>query len=263
MRRASSFGLSGLALVAAAGRARADHEHAPTGPGADPPAGALSLTAGAIVGAYDTTLFAGDYQGLAGAVGYAHGRFAASVTGAAYHLTRNGATIRGVGDVTLHGQVIALARGALAAGAMLGVSLPTGDDREGLGMGHPMVMPGAFATWRSGRLGAAAAAGYHRGLGDAAAHADHGGGAWPLVDPMGFDELGLSVAGDYALARALRVGVIAAGALPLDDTDARLTAGVHASWIAGDVETALAIAGGLAGDPYTLRGTLSATVRWP
>jgi hypothetical protein len=252
---------------AGAAPARADHEHHHHPAPADPAPAAtdtVDVTVGVVGARYESRFYAGDYQGVTAGATWRHGRFGVGAAVAAYRLNRNGQTLYGLGDVMVHGDVTLLERGAVAAGVMVGVSAPTGDDRKGLGMGHLMLMGAGWATWRAtGRLALGANAGYGRALGGAAAHAEHGGGSWPLVDPMGSSELTFGASVDVAVADALTLGVVTAGAiaLPRDDGDDRLTAGVHVIVAAGRFTTTAAIGAGIVGDPYELRGTLTTAIR--
>jgi hypothetical protein len=257
---------------AAAPPARADHEHhhhhepaGSTGAAAPAPTDAVDLLVGVVGARYESRLYDGDYQGASLGASWRRGRFGVAAGVAAYRLTRNGQVLYGLGDLMFHGDVALIERDAAAAGVMLGVSAPTGDDRKGLGMGHVMIMAAGWATWRpAGPLTLNANAGYGRVLGSAGAHAEHGGGSWPLVDPMGASELTFGASADVAVADAIAIGAVTAGAIavPRDDGDDRLTAGVHVIVAAGRFTTTAAIGAGLVGDPYELRGTLSTAVRF-
>jgi hypothetical protein len=128
-------------------------------------------------------------------------------------------------------------------------------------MGHVMVMPVGWGSWSPGAIQLAATLGYHQGVGNESLHAEHGG-AWPLVDPMSYQEVTFGASGTYALARALRAGLRMSGALPVGDGDARLVGGVRAVWIEGRVETTFEIQAGLVGDPFGLRGVLETGIRF-
>ena len=237
-----------------AGPAAADHDH-----GAEAPASALTATAGVVAATYDAMLFDGDYQGVTGTVAYARKRFVLGAAGAAYRLQKNGKIVRGSGDTSVYAQATLVDRGRHVFGAVLAVMLPTGNDDDGLGMGHFMAMPALYGRASRGDLSLAATVGYGRGIGDEALHAEHGG-VWPLVEPMNYHEVTCAGTAMLALAHQLRAGLRAAGAAPLGDGDARLTTGVRAVWIAGRVETTFEISAGLVGAPYTLRGTFATAI---
>lgn len=85
--------------------------------------------------------------------------------------------------------------------ALGGATLPTGDADAGRGMGHVMVAGGATARVHGARLGADATVTYARALGDGAEHAAHAHGAslWPLIDPMGAEEITVELGGAAAI----------------------------------------------------------------
>lgn len=217
---------------------------------------------GLIAATYDARLFTGDYQGVVAGVRWARGRFGAAVTVPAYRLQKNGKVVDGVGDVMAHGHLTLVTRGAAAAGVMAMVSVPTGDDMAGLGMGHVMVMPELWAAWASPAFAIVGSIGYSRALGGASAHAEHGGGMWPLVDPMNASEVPFGATAMLALASQLGVGARVAGALPAGDGDARLYGGPRLVWSEGRVDTSAEILGGMVGDPFDLRGVVEIAVRF-
>jgi hypothetical protein len=245
----------------ATGSAAAEHDHGPHGHDHDH-AGGDALIAGVSVLAatYESMLFAGEYQGVGAVARWARGRLGASASITGYRLTKNGRAVRGLGDPMLDAHLTLATRGTLVGGVALGVSLPTGDDIEGIGMGHAMVMPAVWGAWAADAVGLSATIAYHRGLGDESIHAEHGG-AWPLVDPMSYQEIAYGATATYALARALQAGVRVAGAVPIGDGDTRLVAGVRAVWIEGRVETAFEVQTGLVGDPFEVRGLLETGIR--
>jgi hypothetical protein len=237
-----------------AGPAAADHDH-----GSDAPPSALTAAVGVVAATYDAMLFDGDYQGITGAAAYARGRFVVGAAGAAYRLQKNGKTVRGSGDTIVYAQANLVDHGAHVVGAVLAVMLPTGNDDDGLGMGHFMAMPAVYGRAMRGDVAFAASLGYGRGIGNEALHAEHGG-VWPLVEPMNYHEVTYAGSATLALARQLRTGVRVAGAAPLGDGDARLTGGLRAAWLAGRVETTFEISAGLVGAPYTLRGAFATAI---
>ncbi len=223
----------------------------------------VAVSLGLILAAYDARLFAGDYQGLVPGARWARGRLSASLGAPVYRLQKNGKVIHGIGDVMAHGHVMLVTAGALAAGGMVMASAPTGDDDAGLGMGHVMLMPELWGAWSPGRLALSVTAGYARALGAGAdAHAEHGGGGvWPLVEPMNAAEVTFGATGMVALAQALAAGARVGGAVPTGDGVTRVVGAVRVAWRAGGVETAVEVQGGVAGDPFSLRGVVETSVR--
>lgn len=215
-----------------------------------------------VVANYDLSLFRGNYQGAIVGAGWQFGRFGLAANLPIYRLRKNGLLVEGVGDVMAHAHVTAVTSSTAHAGFTMMVSAPTGDASKGLGMGHVMVMPGGWGAWRSTDFMIAGTLMFHRALGGGSAHAAHGGGMWPLVDPMTATEVAGSITGMYALARSLAIGVHADGAIPLEETDERFTVGVRAVWVSGRTETSLGIDRGVVGQPFGLRGTLAAAVRF-
>jgi hypothetical protein len=205
---------------------------------------------GALAATYRSLLFEGNYQGVEIGAGVSYGRYSLSADLVTYRLERNGLASNGV------------ARGSLSGGAMLMVSAPTGNDAKGFGMGHVMLMPELFGSWSSGRFVVDALAGFGYATGGASAHAEHGGGgAWPLVDPMNAMEITFGLRPTYMLVSRLGIGASGHGAVPIGDGVSRFVAGGHVLWIAGRFATSFEIAGGVAGDPFGLRGMLTTTIR--
>lgn len=211
---------------------------------------------------YDAKLYSGDYQGLVAGARWARGRFGAAVTMPAYRIQKNGAAVGGIGDAMAHGHLTLVSRGSVAAGIMVMVSAPTGNDTEGLGMGHVMVMPEAWAAWATPSLAVMGSVGYSQSLGGANAHAKHGGGMWPLVDPMNASELPFGVTAMFALAPPLGAGARIAGAVPIGDGDRRLYGGVRILWSAGRVETSAEVLGGMVGSPFGVRGVIETSMQF-
>lgn len=217
---------------------------------------------GLIVANYDARLFSGDYQGVVPGVRWTGGRVGLAVTLPAYHLERNGKGVDGVGDLLLHGHVSFAHRGPWNVGAMMMLSAPTGDADLGLGMGHVMLMPELWGGWTGRRVALSGALGYSRALGGGTAHAEHGGGMWPLVEPMNASEATYSAGSTLALAHELGAAVRIFGAIPVGDGDARSSGGLGVVWIAGATHTTFEIQKGLLGDPFGLRGIVETSVRF-
>lgn len=237
-------------LVLTASSARAEHSHAVDGGSASTFGASVTMLAAS----YDTTLYAGNYEGVVPGLHWSNKRFAAGTNLALYRLEKNGAASYGIGDLVVHGQAALITNEHLRAGVVAAVSAPVGDEQRGMGMGHPMVMPALFAQWSMDRTGAAATAGYSRAIGG---DADHDHGMWPLVEPMNFSELTWSIAGDYAITPTVRTGARASGGVPIGDGDQRVVGTVRVAWGSGRLSTAGELQVGLVGDPFTLRGVVT------
>lgn len=247
----------------------------------------LSASLGLTAATYRQTGFEGDYQGVTPGIHWANARFSASTGIGAYRLHKNGKLVHGVGDLFVHGQVTlvqparpnphlephyshhhreAVRRSSqpegLLAGVGLAVSAPTGSQRNGLGMGHVMVMSALWASWTGGELTLAASGGYGRALG-ASQSGDHPHGTGPIVDPMNLSELTWSASGDYQVARALRLGARLGGAIALENTGVHRTIGAaRAVWTAGRLDTTAEVQVGIAGDPFDVRGVVETAIRF-
>lgn len=244
-------------LSSGSGRAMAEHDHAGDADVGGEAAFTASLTLA--VAAYDTMLYGGDYQGISPAARWSSARLAVSASMPYYQVTKNGKTLHGPGDGMVHG-VIALVRTTTSqAGVALAVTAPTGDRQEGLGMGHVMVMPAAWGSHVRGDVTVGGSVGYGQALGNG--H-DHGHGAGPIVDPMNNSEVTWSASADLDLARELRAGARASGAVPTADGTTRVVGGLRVAWTAGPVVTAATVQVGIAGDPFTLRGVVETSFRF-
>lgn len=249
---------------------RAEHEHHHHADEGDAPfASVLSehrhgygASLGVVLANYDATLFSGAYQGAVLGGWWMRGRFGVAASVPAYHLTKNGAAVDGVGDLMVHGHAMLVSRRRFSVDAMLMASAPTGDGQRGLGMGHAMAMPEVGVRWMGTRVSASAWLGYGRMLGGALAHAEHGLKMWPLVEPMNAEEVTASATGMLALAPTLAVGLQAKAATPIGDGDTRVTGGGRVAWLAGRVETSLRLDRGFVGSPFGLRGLLETVVRF-
>jgi hypothetical protein len=238
------------ALLLGASPARADHDHAVDHDGGSAFGAGITMVAAS----YDTMLYAGNYQGVQPSLTWASKRLAFGASAAAYRIERNGATYYGLGDLVVHGQAVLVRRDHVRGGVLLGVAAPVGDDRHGLGMGHPMIMPAVYATHAVERIAVTATAGYSRAFGGDTEH-DHG--MWPIVEPMNFAELTWSAAGEYAITDELRAGARLSGGVVIGDGEHRVVGAVRVGWAGDRVTTAAELQAGIAGDPFTLRGVVS------
>jgi hypothetical protein len=217
---------------------------------------------GVVLANYDAPLFSGDYQGSTVGGWWMGQRFGVGVSVPAYHLTKNGIAVSGLGDVMLHGHAMLLTRGAWMVDAMLMASVPTGDGRQGLCMGDVMVMPdlGARLTLSKLSVGVRLGAGYMNG--GAGAHAEHGQKMWPLIDPMNGSELTFAVRGMVELAPSLAAGLQVRSAAPIGNGDNRVIGGLRTVWLAGRVETSFTVEHSFVGYAFVVRGLLETAVRF-
>ena len=248
-----------VAALLASTPALADHEHHHHGPD-EVDDSQFTASIGALAASYRSRLYEGDYQGGSLGATYARGRFEVGARGLAYQIDRNGKTYRGFGDVMVHGAVRLYEHGAFTAGGHLMVMAPTGEAMTGLGMGHWMLMPAAWAGYTHPIVALGGSLGYARGIGGEDAHAEHGGGgAWPLVEPMSFSEVTFDATAMFPVASAFAVGARILGALPTND-DARAIGAARVSWRAGRIETFAEAQAGIAGDPVRIRGLVSTSM---
>lgn len=209
----------------------------------------------------DNMFYGGNYQGVVASGGWAMDRFAAGASWSYYRVTRNGIDEYGVGDIVVHGQVALLRTADVQAGALFALSVPTGDDTEGFGMGHLMAMPAAYATWRTGRLALSGSAGYSRALFVPSGHVH---GMAPLVDPMNMSEITWSGAAEVAIASGIRAGARLAGGLPVGvlPGEDRVIGALRVAWGDRSIDTAAELQAGLSGDPFNVRGVISTALRF-
>ena len=238
------------ALALSASSARADHDHAVDHAGV----GAFGAGITMVAASYETMLYVGNYQGVQPSVTWASKRFAVGASGAGYRIESNGATYYGLGDIVAHGQAVLLRRDHVRGGLLLGVAAPVGDERHGLGMGHPMIMPAAYATHAVERIAVTATAGYSRAFGG---DDDHDHGMWPIVEPMNFSEITWSAAGEYAVTDVLHVGARLSGGVVIGDGEHRVVGAARLGWAGDMFTTAVELQAGIAGDPFTVRGVVS------
>lgn len=242
-----------LVALGSARDARADHDHHTAAIAHTPFAARLSL----VVGRFDTRLYEGHYEGAIAAVAWSFGRGVIGVSAPAYLLSENGRDQRGLGDVTLDTQWLVIRR-TVTVGIALAVSLPTGDSRVGLGMGHPMAMPAVWAQRRfAGRVMTGAMLGFGGGLGDGSAH-QHG--SWPLVSPMNRSEITASGSAMVSVGSTTAIGARVTGGLPVatEGTSRAIVAG-RALWTRGRIISELELQAAVVGDRL-LRAVAQTTV---
>ena len=245
----------------AASNAHADHHHAMVmGRTDDAPAfeGQVSLVAAN----YGTLSYVGDYEGVIPALSWQHDRYLAGASLGLYRILLNGLKQQGVGDLLVHVGATLVHQGDVQAGVMVMASAPTADDRFGLGMGHPMLMPSLFGVWTRDRLTLNASAGYSRALAQMEAGHDHG--VWPLVEPMNMSEISWGAGCELALGDGLRGGARLTGGLPVGPIIGhdRVNGALRLGWGNGRVDTAAEVQAGFVGDPFTVRGLLETALHF-
>ena len=243
-----------VCLALASAPAFAQHHH---GMEAQPEASRDVFGAGValIAASFDTMTYGGNYEGVLPSVRWSRPRFGVAVTAGFYRLAKNGGEVFGVGDLTVHGQAMIAGDARASVGVIAGVTVPTANGQQGMGMGHVMLMPALYGAYGFDRFDVVATAGYSRALGG---DADHDHGPWPLVEPMLMSELSWSAGGNVHATKDVRVGAGLSGGIAVGGPgDSRLVGAARVGWHAGRVDTAAEIQTGLAGDPFNVRGVVS------
>jgi hypothetical protein len=255
--------LLGAFVLQAPGVAVAEHDHAMMmSEHHHEDSSELSIGISAQAAAFDNMYYVGNYQGLTPSLGWMYGRFGAAGTVGLYHLTENGLSVYGVGDASVAGHATVVATEALEAGVALHMMLPTGNELEGLGMGHVMAMPALWGAWHAHSVGIRASGGYSRALTSLSGSAHHDHGILPLVDPMNAQELTWSAGADLEVGHDVRVGGRALGGIPIGAGHTRMTGGGRVAWGTPRVGAAFELQFGVAGDPFTLRGVAETSVHF-
>jgi hypothetical protein len=209
-------------------------------------------------------LYGGNYEGAIASTSWARDRFSAGASLGFYRLLANGLESYGIGDVVVNGQVAIVRTDEFTAGALVAMSIATGDDIHGMGMGHAMAMPAAFAAWHRDRVALAASIGYSRALVHARDYDSHDHGVWPLVEPMNMSEITWSASGEYVVGHGVRAGLRLVGGVPIGAIIGhdRVIGAARVAWTSGRVDTAAELQGGFVGDPFTIRGVVSTALRF-
>lgn len=208
----------------------------------------------------DNMFYGGNYQGVAAGLQWAYDRYSVGANGSYYRLLRNGDEQYGIGDLSANAQIALVRQPALQAGVLAAVSVPTGNEDLGLGMGHIMLMPAGYVAARAGQIALTGSLGYSRAL----ASGGHVHGMMPLVEPMNMSELTWSFGGDVPIAAGVRGGARFTGGIPVGamaGTD-RVIGAARVGWGSGRVDTAVELQAGLVGDPFTIRGVLSTALKF-
>jgi hypothetical protein len=204
------------AIVAASPGTRAQSCHVP------PPQAALEpgfrMAIAQETARFESSRYEGHYQGLVLRGSMTRGWFFATAALPAYRIVRNGLAERGLGDVLLHAQaeLVSTTNDATRGGVALSATLPTGEARDDLGMGHPMLMPGVWVTVSVDDLLVGAHISYAKSLTGDDAH--HHGAMGPVVAPMSSSELEATLSASVPIhpsVSLLRLLAGADGAVPV------------------------------------------------
>ena len=209
---------------------------------------------------YRSPTFAGEYQGYAAAASYSHPWVYADVSLAGYRIVRNGLAQRGLGDLALDVRASLYRAGELALGLELAATMPTGAAHLGLGMGHAMLMPGAWLSLRSERVLLFAQLACGRSVGDSGGFGHHHQATGPLVNPMNRSELEHALTASYLFSKHLFAGARLTGAVPVVALggQAREVAGLGLGASFAPVQIDLELQLPLVGTPFETRTILTA-----
>jgi len=265
--------LAVLLALSLPGTAAADACHA--GPPLETLGLGLHLSAALEFATYDNARGEGHYAGVALGAGYIHDWLRLRAQLPAYRLKRNGETFTGPGDVLFAAEV-AIFRDADRFGSGLGlaVSAPTGNADEDLGMGHFMLMPGAWAEFTRGPAFVQAQVAYGRALGADHApagehaghpgHAQHATGPGPIVNPMNASEITGRLSAGYRVFGIVRPRAGFDAAIPIadDQGEARAIAVLGVDFLPDPFDFALEGQLPFVGDPFTAKAELIAGFRF-
>jgi hypothetical protein len=265
MRAALLGALMACAALASPTRAAAQSCHSPS---LRPTGDALSYRA-SITGSLGSFSAAdgtrGEYQGWFGTFTFTHPWFVAEVSLPVYRIAQTGSHAYGLGDLSLtaRGQVYRSSDGAIVAGPELTGTLPTGDETKSLGMGHVMLMPGAFLSWQHAGFALITQLAYGRAIVTGAHMHMHMDPA-PIVNPMNLSELSHAIGASAAISDNLRVTTRLLGALPWFDHAgaAREIIAPGLQLIAGVFDVALELQLPVVGKPFDSRTIVSLGALW-
>jgi hypothetical protein len=254
-------------------RAAAQSCHSPSLRPTDGLAYRASLTG--TLGSFSTAATRGEYQGWFATFTFTHPWFLAEVSLPTYRIAQTGSHAYGLGDLalTLRGQFFrskpsvnganGASDGAIIAGPELTSTLPTGDMDKGLGMGHVMLMPGAFVSWQRAGFAVIAQVAYGRAL-QFGSHAHMHMDPAPIVNPMNRSELSHAIGASAALHEHLRVTARLIGAVPWFDHGgaAREIVAPGLQVIAGMFDAALELQLPVVGKPFDSRTIATIGAQW-
>jgi hypothetical protein len=218
-----------------------------------------------VFGNFITATTVGEYQGIFASASVSHPWFAAEVALPVYRIAQTGSHAYGFGDLALNarGNLYRSQDGEFIAGPELAATLPTGDADASLGMGHVMLMPGAFLGWQANQISLFAQLAYGVAL-MGSSHAHHHMGPEPIVNPMNKSELTHAIGASFALRPSLRVTGRWMGATTLFDHAgaAREIVAPGLQLIMGAFDASLEVQVPIVGNPFTTRTVISLGAQW-
>jgi hypothetical protein len=258
-----SVALAGLclSLMAAVNVAAAQSCHTPSLRPSEGLTWRASVTG--VFGNFDNGAVRGEYQGYFPTLGVSHPWFSAELSLPTYRLAEVGSHAYGLGDLALAARANAYRSrdDSISAGPEVAITLPTGNEEKQLGMGHVMLMPGAFLRWQRGGIALIAQLAYGRAFQPSGhVHVDPA----PLVNPMNRSELSHAIGVSAPLQENLRVTARLFGAVPLFDHAgaSREIVAPGLQLIAGAFDAALELQLPVVGKPFESRTVFSVGAQW-
>ena len=191
----------------------------------------------------------GNYTGAISSVEVAALGVRARVSLGAYHIDW-GQRGSGLGDAQVAMQRAVVGFGETRLGAAISATLPTGDVRDELGMGHPMIMPAVWGRWAHDRSSLLVSVVYGSMLGG-----HHHGMVEPVVSPMNSEEVSAGVRAGHTFGRT-ELAATASAATPIGPGLSRGAVGGAAHWAFGATELGIDLSAPFGGTPIHARGVL-------
>lgn len=209
---------------------------------------------------YRNSVYAGEYQGAFVAAAYSHPWVSAEASFGGYSILRNGLRDYGVSDVALDVRAAVARFTDAALGLELAATLPTGDPGLGLGMGHVMLMPGAFFQLSTSALHLLLQLGYGRMVG--AGEHNHASPTGPIVNPMNMSEIEHALTLSYQFHEPWFAAARLFGAVPVAAPEgaAREALGLVLGAVLSRWQLNAELQLPLAGQPFVLRTQLAGSV---
>lgn len=218
-----------------------------------------------LLGNFVTETTRGEYQGILLTATVSHHWFTAEVTLPGFRIAQVGSHAYGLGDVLVNarGNLYHSRDDTLIVGPELAATLPSGSMEDGLGMGHTMLMPGAFMQWHQGAFSVVAQLAYGRAVGGGE-HAGHDMGPMPIVNPMNRSELEHAVGASARVHPNLAITGRLLGAVTLFQHDgaSREILAPGLQLLFGAFDASLEIQVPVVGTPFTSRTLLSVGAQW-